>query len=102
MFSIINLSTSATTTEDRARAIEQFHATALSLMTRGKNVHVSVSARDYDDSELIEDEPDWEQKYNDLLWKISNLAQEWQDGPQQYKLKMAEQLLEVTGLTGTD
>lgn len=95
MLSIINLSTSATTTGDRARAIEQFHATALSLMTRGKNVHVSVSSRDYDDSEIIEDEPDWEVKYDNLYAAVTKTITEWGNSDVKYRRKMAEELQSI-------
>lgn len=99
MLSIINLSTSAVTAEDRAKAIEQFHATALSLMTRGKNVQVSVSARDFEDDELAEEEPDWELKYDSLYTAVELLIAEWRNSDVKYRRKMAEELQSVLDST---
>lgn len=95
MLSIINLSTSAANETDRARAIEQFHATALSLMTRGKNVQVSVSARDFEDDELTEEEPDWELKYDNLYTAVELMIAEWANSGVKYRRKMAEELQSV-------
>jgi hypothetical protein len=68
------------------------------LVVRSKNVHVSLSTRDYADDELIQEEPDWEMKYQELKDAVAALASKWSNSPQQYKQKMAEELLLETEL----
>lgn len=99
MYSVINLTTATDSPNDRARALEQFSATAMSLMKFGKNIHVSLSSRDYDETELIKEEPDYELLYNELQDKIHELALAWEAAPQKYRGLMASELREWTGVT---
>jgi hypothetical protein len=97
MLSIINLTVSATDEPSRANAIESFHDASRLLMSRNNSMHVAISTRDYGDDELIKEEPDYEQMYNELAEKIQVLYLEWAESDVKYKNKMANELLEKTG-----